>query len=92
MPRSLSSQKRHRQSQRRGTQNAARRTLIKTRIRKVSDALTAKDVEGAEQALRAATKILDRSATRRTLHPNTVARRKSRLAKRINALKAGHSK
>ncbi len=89
MPRSISSQKRQRQNVRRAERNKVRRTTIKTRVRRVRDALVAKDVDGAEKALREATKILDRNATRRTVHPNTAARRKSRLAKQINALKAG---
>lgn len=50
--------------------------MIRTRIRKVRDALTAKDAPAAEKALREAIKILDRNADQGTLHPNTAARRK----------------
>ena len=89
MARSLSSQKRHRQSLKRAELNKSRRTQIKTHIRKVKDALLSQDAEAAETAFRDATKVLDRNAGRGTLHPNTAARRKSRLAKQINALKAG---
>lgn len=92
MARSLSSQKRQRQNVKRAARNTSRRTQIRTRIRKVRDALTAKDPAAAEQALREASKILDRNATRGTVHPNTAARRKSRLAKRINALKTSQAK
>ena len=88
MARSLSSQKRQRQNAKRADINTSRRTTIRTRIRKVRDALTAKDADAAEKALREAIKILDRSADRRTLHANTAARRKSKLTKSLNALKA----
>lgn len=88
MARSISSQKRQRQNTKRAAINTARRTLIKSRIRKVRDALTAKDAGAAREAMREAVKVLDRNADRGTVHPNTAARRKSRLAKRINALSA----
>ncbi len=88
MARSLSSQKRQRQNAKRADINTSRRTTIRTRIRKVRDALTAKDAAAAEKALREAIKILDRSADRGTLHANTAARRKSKLTKSLNALKA----
>ena len=89
MARSISSQKRQRQNVRRAERHKVRRTTHNTRVRRVRDALAAKDVDAAEKALREATKILDRNATRRTVHPKTAARRKSRLARQINALKAG---
>ena len=88
MARSLSSMKRMRQNVKRAAQNKARRTNIKTRVRKVTDALTARDAAGAEKALREAIVVLDRNATHGTIHPNTAARRKSRLTRRLNALKA----
>ncbi len=90
MARSISSRKALRQSQRRAERNKARRTVIKTAIRKVSDTIAAKDAGSAEKALRETVAILDRSANRKTLHRNTAARRKSLLARRVNAIK-GHS-
>jgi small subunit ribosomal protein S20 len=90
--RSLSSQKRHRQNLRRAEQNKARRTLIKTNVRKVTEAIQTKDVEAAEKAFREAAKTLDRNAARQTIHRNTAARRKSRLARQLNTLKAGARK
>ncbi|MFH1420291.1 MAG: 30S ribosomal protein S20 [Planctomycetota bacterium] len=92
MARSLSSQKRLRQSVRQAERNQSRRTQIKSKVRKVKDAIIARDVDAAEKAFREAACVLDRNATRLTLHPNTAARRKSRLAKRLNALKASASK
>lgn len=88
MARSISSLKAHRQSLRRAARNKARKTLIKTEIRKVRDAVQAKDLPAAEKAFRQTAAILDRNANKQTVHPNTAARRKSRLAKQLNALKA----
>ena len=88
MARSLSSQKRLRQNRKRAAVNQARKTVIKTRIRKVTDALNARDVKAAAEAFVETAALLDRSANRGTIHPNTAARRKSRLAKRLNATRA----
>ncbi len=92
MARSLSSQKRHRQNESLAARNKSRRSEIKTKVRKVADAIVTKDVDAAEKAFREAACVLDRNAGRQTIHPNTAARRKSRLAKRINALKSGTRK
>lgn len=89
MARSLSSNKRMRQNAKRAARNKIRKTTIKTAVSQVKDALTAKDAPNAEKSFRNATKVLDRNAARGTIHRNTAARRKSRLAKRINALKSG---
>jgi len=88
VPRSISSQKRQRQNVRRAARNTARRSQMKTQIRKVQDVLASKDVDAAEKALREAFKVIDRNANRGTLHRNTAARRKSQLTRRLNALKA----
>lgn len=88
MARALSSQKRLRQSKIRGEKNKARKTQVKSAVRKVRDAIQQRDSEAAEKAFREASKLLDRNGNRKTIHPNAVARRKSRLAKRINELKS----
>lgn len=89
MARSLSSQKRMRQNTKRAMRNKVRKTIIKTSIREFTDAVSSKDAASAETAYRKAAKVLDRFACRHAVHPNTAARRKSRLARRLNALKAG---
>jgi len=86
--RSLSSQKRLRQSETRAARNKARKSQVKTATRKVTDAILQRDADAAQKALKEAAKLLDRNGTRWTIHPNAVARRKSRLAKRVNAMKA----
>jgi small subunit ribosomal protein S20 len=67
--------------------NRARRTVLKSRVRAFSDALAAGDVATAESSYRGTCKQLDREANRGLIHRNAAARRKSRLAQRLNALK-----
>lgn len=88
MPRSLSSLKRMRQNKVRAARNKVRKTEIKTAIGEFKSALGSKDAASAEKTFRNAAKLLDRHSHRHALHPNTAARRKSRMAKRLNALKA----
>jgi len=85
---SLSAEKRIRQNLKRRARNRARKTALKTKLRKLRDALTKGDASAAETPFRVAVQALDRAAAKRTIHPNAAARRKSRLAKRLNALKA----
>lgn len=77
-----------RQSATRAERNKARKSVIKSRVRKVTDAVTHKDATTANKALHEAIVTLDRAAAKGTIHRNTAARRKSRLARRVNSLKA----
>ena len=81
-----------RQNERHRVRNKGRRTTLKTQVRKFLDALLGKDAAIAEKELRATAKALDRTASKRTIHRNTAARRKSRLAKRLNAMKKAGAK
>jgi small subunit ribosomal protein S20 len=85
--RSISSQKRLRQNKRRAERNKSRTSELRNIIRKVRDAVASKKLDAAEQALREANAILDRSGNRKTVHPRAAARSKSRLAKQVNLLK-----
>lgn len=88
MAHSLSAKKRIRQNAKRRAANKAATSALKTRVRKVLDAAAAKDATTAEAAYRQACQLLDREADRGLLHKNAAARKKSRLAKRLNSLKA----
>lgn len=92
MAHSLSAKKRIRQNSKLNTRNRARRAALKTRTRKVVDALASGDASAAATKLLEATRAMDREAVRGTLHPNAAARRKSRMAKKLNALKANAGK
>ena len=73
-----SAKKRMRQSRRHTAENRVQRSALRTAVRKVRSATTAAE---AGAALRAAERLLDRAARKRLVHPNTVARQKSRLHK-----------
>ena len=76
--------KRNRQTERRRQRNRAVRAELKTRTRNAVEAGEAG--EGVAEATAAAMKRIDKAAGSGVLHPNTAARRKSRLPKRLNRL------
>ncbi|MCC5971267.1 MAG: 30S ribosomal protein S20 [Pararhodobacter sp.] len=80
------SKKRARQNERRFEVNKARRSRIRTFLRKVEEAIASGNAESAKAALHAAQPELDRGVTKGVLHKNTVARKMSRLASRVKAL------
>lgn len=80
-----SAKKRNKQNERNKVRNRARKAAIKTETRKLLDAIHDGDVERARDLFVKVTKQLDQTAAKGTLHRNTAARRKSRLAKRLNA-------
>ncbi len=88
MARSASGLKRHRQSLRRRERNRARQTVARSSVRQAREQIETGTQEEAQAAVRVATSILDRAARRRVIHPNTAARRKSRLMRQLNAMQA----
>ncbi|MFC1763205.1 30S ribosomal protein S20 [Planctomycetota bacterium] len=86
MAHSLSAKKRARQNEKARTTNRARKSVVKTQIKKFEMALSAGDVDTAKQEFQAVVKRLDKTAATSTMHKRTAARKKSRLAKRLNAL------
>ncbi len=86
MAHSLSSKKRVRQNIKRRALNRSRRSALRTKLRRCQDLFLRGPVDDAGAAYREVCKTLDREANRGTLHPNAAARRKSRLAHRLNAL------
>ncbi len=82
------SEKRARQNERRFAINKARRSRIRTFLRKVEEALASGNQEAATAALRAAQPELARGVTKGVLHKNTVARKMSRLSARVKSLGA----
>lgn len=82
------SQKRARQAERRTEVNKARRSRIRTFLRKVEEAIATGNAETATEALRAAQPELMRGVTKGVVHKNTAARKMSRLASRVKALSA----
>jgi small subunit ribosomal protein S20 len=87
MPHSKNAKKRHRQSLERREKNRSVKRELKTRVRKVLDAVDSGNPVDAEGALRVAAQKLDRAAAHKIIHRNAAARTKSRLAARIKKLK-----
>jgi len=85
---SLSAKKRVRQNEKSRIINRSRKSQIKTQVKRFEATLEKGDVETAGEQLRLLTKKLDKTAATSTMHKKTAARKKSRLAKKLNALKA----
>ncbi|MEM8555522.1 MAG: 30S ribosomal protein S20 [Pseudomonadota bacterium] len=80
------SKKRARQNERRYAVNKARRSRIRTFLRKVEEAIASGDKDAAATALRVAQPELMRGVTKGILHKNTAARKMSRLSARVKAI------
>lgn len=88
MANSRQSKKRARQMVKRTAVNTARRSRIRTFIRKVEEAITGGDADVAKAALRTAQPEIQRGVTKGVLHANTASRKISRLTARIKAMTA----
>lgn len=66
--------------------NRARKSRMRTFLRKVEEAIASGDGKAAAEALRAAQPEIMRAAQKRVLHKNTASRKVSRLAARVKAL------
>lgn len=80
------SKKRARQAERRNTVNKARRSRIRTFLRKVEEAIASGDTGAATTALREAQPELMRGVSKGVVHKNTAARKMSRLSARVKAI------
>jgi small subunit ribosomal protein S20 len=85
---SLSAKKRIRQNAKRRLRNRDRKREIRLELKKMTTAVAGGDKATAVEELKKAQQVLDRIATRGSIHKNTAARRKSKLAKRVNAIGA----
>jgi len=83
MPQHKSAIKRLRQNKARRDHNRARRSNMRTLIKKV---MSSENKEEAIVNLKDAVSLIDRLATKNILHPNTAARKKSQLTNYVNNL------
>lgn len=88
MAHSLSAKKRVRQNAKTRAINRGRKSQIKTQIKHFDAAVANGDVEAASEQYRLVVQKLDKTAATSTMHKRTVARKKSRLAKQLNSIKA----
>jgi small subunit ribosomal protein S20 len=87
VPNTASAKKRVRQNANRRSLNLWRKRRIKNQIKSYLKAVHDQDVSTAETEYRKTCGLLDKIACTSTIHRNTAARRKSRLARHLNALK-----
>ena len=88
MAHSLSAKKRVRQNAKRRTINRVRKSQVKTQTKHFEAALHEGDVEAAAEQYRLVVEKLDKTAATSAMHKRTAARKKSRLAGKLNSLKA----
>lgn len=86
MANTKSAKKATRQIEARTQVNIARRSRLRTYVRKVEEAIAAGDKDAATTALRAAQPELMRAAGKGVMHKNTASRKVSRLASRVKAI------
>jgi small subunit ribosomal protein S20 len=89
MANTASARKRIRQTLVRTARNSARKSRMRTFVKKVEAAIASGDKSGAAAALHAAQPEMQRASGKGVIHANTVARKLSRLSARIKALSAG---
>lgn len=86
MANTSSAKKNVRKMARKTAVNKARRSAVRTNLRRVEDAITAGDKAAATEALKAAEPAMMRAVSRGVFHKNTASRKISRLSKRVKAI------
>jgi small subunit ribosomal protein S20 len=86
MANTKSAKKAARQTVRRTAVNKARRTRLRSSVRKVEEAIAAGNKQAAVTALKEAEPIIARTGQKGVVHRKTAARKVSRLAKRVGAM------
>ena len=90
MPHTQSAKKALRQNLKRRAANRATKKTVKTQVKKFLGALTVSGgtAEQRQAEYNAAAAKLDKAAKKRVIHPNAASRKKSQLARRLNAAAA----
>ncbi len=83
-----SAKKRARQAEKSRLHNASQRSMLRTKMKKITNAIEANDKEAAENAYKAAVPVIDAMASKGIIHKNKAARHKSRLNAHVRALSA----
>jgi small subunit ribosomal protein S20 len=89
MPNTSTAKKRLRQNDKRRARNRARRSALRTQIRKVRAAVAAGKIDEAATEFRLATKRLDQAAAANLIHTNPASRLKSRLSALVKKAQQG---
>ena len=91
MPGSKTVDRQARKAERRSLRNKSIRSQTKTLIVNAEGLIFSGEVEPAKAAVVAASSALDKAAEKRVIHPNNAARRKARLAKKMDEALAASS-
>ena len=83
----FSALKRARQTEKRTARNRANTSKLRTALRSLRESLEKGDKSAAGQTYRETVSALDKAIQKGVLHENTASRYKSRLSKRLSALK-----
>ncbi|WP_019939817.1 30S ribosomal protein S20 [Bordetella sp. FB-8] len=86
MANTAQARKRARQSVERNKHNSSLRSMLRTAIKRVRQAIEAGDKSVAAETLQKASSVIDRVADKQIIHKNKAARHKSRLAAAVKAL------
>jgi len=78
--------KRNRTNEKRRLRNKAVKSELKTHVRRTRQAIDEGNKQAAQDALRAASRKLDKAVSKGVIHKNQAANRKSALAKKVAAL------
>ena len=82
----MPSEKSARSAERRRMENRMVRSATRTLVNRCLQSLRTDGVEASGQVIRQAISALDRAVRKGVLHPNSAARRKSRLMAKVNAI------
>lgn len=85
MPNIASAKKRMRQNDKQRMRNKARMSRLRSSLRKLDEAIAGGEIDVVRARWQEAQALLDRTAQRGVIHPNTAARKKARLARRVAA-------
>jgi small subunit ribosomal protein S20 len=83
----FSALKRARQTERRTARNRANTSRLRGQLRELRETIEKGDKTVAQQVYRTTVSVLDKAIQKGTLHENTASRYKSRLSKRVTAMK-----
>lgn len=86
MPNIKSSERSVKTDAERRAKNFAVKSTIKTVTRKVTEAVDSGKADDAKALLTKANSTIDKAAAKGVLHKNAAARKKSRMARKLNAL------
>ena len=78
--------KRNKQNEKAHMRNKATKSALRTHVRKFREAVDGGNIEEATEALRVASRQLDKAVSKGVIHKNAAANRKSAIAKRLAEL------